>query len=169
MVASVYMVAGQGAYMSLTNSALSPRPRLAGLEWASPQENLWAWYTASRLGSKCLCYPASRCLCVYTRVWVRKLVPSSSLVFEEVCQHTPQPVCTCLFSIWPRCCINCHLFLLIQAAVFLRVTQLSLTPGCQLTFKAPDSNPTGFMKSWIQPLWLLKPNIMGISLPHVSS
>lgn len=43
-----------GVCMALTKSALSPGRRLAGLEWASPQENSRAWCTASRLSSKSL-------------------------------------------------------------------------------------------------------------------
>lgn len=44
----------------LTKFALSPGPKLAGLEWAALQKTSWAWCTARRLGSKCLYSPASQ-------------------------------------------------------------------------------------------------------------
>lgn len=48
------MVPGQGACMTLIKFALSQRLRLAGLVWASPQENLWVWLSTSSLGSRYL-------------------------------------------------------------------------------------------------------------------
>ena len=52
---SIWLVAAVcGGSWALSKFSLNPGPRLAGMEWTSPQENSWVWCTARWLGSKCL-------------------------------------------------------------------------------------------------------------------
>ena len=47
-----------GTCTALNKFVLSPELRLAGLEWASIQENLWEWHTASMLAARvCVASP----------------------------------------------------------------------------------------------------------------
>ena len=63
--------------------AVSPGPRLAGLEWASPPENS-VWPTASGLGSRCLCNTTSwRCLYVYAGRGRKKAPPCQLPHFQR--------------------------------------------------------------------------------------
>lgn len=69
------VVAGQGMH-SVNKVFAEARAKPAGLEWANSRENSWVGFTASQLGSKCLCRVASyRWLCVYDEGQGRKMAP----------------------------------------------------------------------------------------------
>lgn len=54
MIVAVRPAAGQCMHKALTKFTLNLGPRLACLVWTSPQENSWAWHTASSLCSVCM-------------------------------------------------------------------------------------------------------------------
>ena len=146
------MVPGQGACMTLIKFSLSQRLRLAGLVWASPQENVWVWLSTSSLGSK----------------YLGALAPSGGSVFmmgvgmeNNTCQfpHFQRSPSTCSkinmmrsVSCCPLCCVNCHFHVAsAQNAVCLRAFTLSLdllahSVLSPLTFKAPGSKCQQFYK-----------------------
>lgn len=93
MTVAAYPVAVWSVHATLTKFALSPRPRIAGLEKVSSQDNLWVWYAARKLGSKYLCILAfHKLLCVSAGRWGRKMETASSLIFGEVSQYTSKSV-----------------------------------------------------------------------------
>lgn len=125
-------------------------------------------------GYKCLCSPAfHRWLCVYVGGVEAE---NRSCQFSHF-QRSP-PTCSKINMIRSVSCLlptSCNH--VVQTASPLRLlslrveTQLSLAlqacPGLsQLTSEAPGCNKSHLLQTHrIQPLWLLKPNVMGISIP----
>ena len=163
-------LARQGALVVLTKFALIP----AGLEWVSPPVNPWDWRTAN----KCLCsltplVGASGLIlgvgvgekngaCEHPHGWRS---PPTHPVVGEVPQHTQKSARTVLSPVASALCklprLHC---LFTQAGTWLSLTLLDHPVLSQLTSKAPGSKLKG-----IWPLSVLKPNVMRISLPCVSS
>ena len=141
---------GQGTYMALTKFSLSLELRLPGLEWVSPQENLWAWHSARGFGSKYMCSSASyRWLYIYSGVGGGEWhLPAPSFsenlpTCSEVSMNRSFPICT-------RHCVNCHFYVAFLCKLLFKggnpvVTPLPACPVLnQLTFIAPDSKSHRF-------------------------
>ena len=155
-----------GAHVDLTKFVLSPALRPAASEWVSPPENSWDWHTASGFSSKCLCSPThGRCFCVSWLGAGKEWCLWASLFSGEV----PQPLRNqhehiCLLLPLALCKLPCLHCLSTQARTWLSLILLDHPVLGQLTSKAPGSKLKG-----IQPLCVLMPNVMEISLPCVSS
>ena len=123
-VAAVYPAAGQETGLALTKFPLSSGLRPEGLEWVSPQENLWAWCTDSRLGSVCAApLPTSVSVLMLGMGGGRCHLPAT-LFFEKspkILRNQYEMICL-LFA--PR---------IVQTAIFM----LPLHTGCCL-FKEGD-------------------------------
>lgn len=124
-----------GTVHTLPKFALSPGPRLAGLEWVCPQENSWPACTASRLTNKGLHGPTcSRWSWVYTGGGgcggqQRKMVPASPPRFlTSPPTRSKISMKRSVLSVCPQCCVNCPCFMFsLRAAVSSRtVSPLTL-------------------------------------------